>query len=547
MKRCLFLFLTMLSLIGCQLDELRDDFRPSSHKAFSIEEAKEFFEKDYTEQLTRAEAAGTNERKFRSKLHSGDFTPLWDKAVYSESDGVAAYDVDILADRSIIAIRSKFGPNGAKAERLKVHQKLVVRRDVKTGAMASYVLSLIPDVGCDDRRVANKFRSRGEKKGFSGIAVYTTPDRGALVRVQEYKNGALKRGVYLPSGKESYLDRCRRAVEILNGTVLMARRNVMTRSGEDVWDDSWDDNDYSNWNLNDFEDLGSGIFTDGEGNYYIDIDYDGDFDLVTIAPGNVEDEKPEDPNIPNPEPDEEEDDEDENDGDDEYNDYPIIMPRPLTELIGRPEFYDERHKDFLDRYPSRTAPEYYKNYGHYYCKRFQNKTRTELSEEGKEWVDKTLVALQLKLNAIIMKDPLLEFNGEELKKAAYESHVSAYIESGVLELPLSDKVEILLTVDWKDLSSPEGRQQVGDIIEAQIGHYITHPGDALSDASYLMNNFSDILSRIRTYYHDNTQSAQPETKGITPALSEEYIYELILGPLIEYYEENIPGFSLPAN
>ena len=91
------------------------------------------------------------------------------------------------------------------------------------------------------------------------------------------------------------------------------------------------------------------------------------------------------------------------------------------------------------------------------------------------------------------------------------------------------------------------RQQVGDIIEAQIVHYIIHPGDALSDAWYLMNNFSDILSRIRTYYHDNTQSAQPETKGITPALSEEYIYELILGPLIEYYEENIPGFSLPAN
>lgn len=93
-----------------------------------------------------------------------------DKAVYSESDGVAAYDVDILADRSIIAIRSKFGPNGAKAERLKVHQKLVVRRNVKTGAMASYVLSLIPDVGCDDRRIPEKFRSRGEKGGFSGIA-----------------------------------------------------------------------------------------------------------------------------------------------------------------------------------------------------------------------------------------------------------------------------------------------------------------------------------------------------------------------------------------
>ena len=61
-----------------------------------------------------------------------------------------------------------------------------------------------------------------------------------------------------------------------------------------------------------------------------------------------------------------------------------------------------------------------------------------------------------------------------------------------------------------------------------------------------MNNFSDILSRIRTYYHDNTHSEQQETKGITPVLSEECIYELILGPLIEYYEESVPGISLPA-
>ena len=49
--------------------------------------------------------------------------------------GVASYDVDILADRSIFAIRSKFGPNGARAQKLKVYQKLVVRRDVESGKM----------------------------------------------------------------------------------------------------------------------------------------------------------------------------------------------------------------------------------------------------------------------------------------------------------------------------------------------------------------------------------------------------------------------------
>lgn len=68
----------------------------------------------------------------------------------------------------------------------------------------------------------------------------------------------------------------------------------------------------------------------------------------------------------------------------------------------------------------------------------------------------------------------------------------------------------------------------------------------LADASYLKNNYSDILSKIRIYC-DNERLSQPTTKSGTPELSEEYIYELILGPLIEYYEEHIPGFSLPAN
>ena len=77
----------------------------------------------------------------------------------------------------------------------------------------------------------------------------------------------------------------------------------MTRSGEDYWEDSWDDNDYSDLDINDLEYLGEGVYTDGNGHYYIDIDYDGDIDLETIAPGHVEEEMPEEPDIPDtPEP-----------------------------------------------------------------------------------------------------------------------------------------------------------------------------------------------------------------------------------------------------
>ena len=103
-----------------------------------MEQAKEFFEKDYVDRLTKSQGEDSRSIRFRGRLYSGDFTPLWDKAEYSESDGVAAYDVDILADKKVIAIRSKFGAGGAKAERLNVYQKLVIRQNEYSDFLKEY-------------------------------------------------------------------------------------------------------------------------------------------------------------------------------------------------------------------------------------------------------------------------------------------------------------------------------------------------------------------------------------------------------------------------
>ena len=88
MKHKLLLLLVVLFITGCSLDELRHDDRSEGGRAFSVEEAKEFFEKDFVGLLTRSQAEVTTEKKFVGKLHPGDFTPLWDNAVYSESDGI---------------------------------------------------------------------------------------------------------------------------------------------------------------------------------------------------------------------------------------------------------------------------------------------------------------------------------------------------------------------------------------------------------------------------------------------------------------------------
>lgn len=72
--------------------------------------------------------------------------------------------------------------------------------------------------------------------------------------------------MYLASGEDSYVERCRKAVEILKGIKLTSKRLITTKSGED-WDeprdDPWDD-----------------TLDDG----------DGDLDMQTIAPGGVTDD-----------------------------------------------------------------------------------------------------------------------------------------------------------------------------------------------------------------------------------------------------------------
>ena len=153
-----------------------------------------------------------------------------------------------------------------------------------------------------------------------------------------------------------------------------------------------------------------------------------------------------------------------------------------------------------------------------------------------------MVALQVKLSEILVKNPEIELTPELLEEKAFESHVDAYIESGILSLPMSDKIEILLTVEYKDLVlKAEGREQAGAVIWEQLKYYVSNPDVLLDDAEYIVDNFGNIIERIREYIPDNI----PDTKSGSVSAAEKEVYDLLLKPLIEYYEENVPGFSVP--
>ena len=276
-SRIILMLAVLTGLCSCQVAELSSGRHDVGDVSFSIDDAREFFETDYSAFRTKGQ-----DNALPSRFSPGDYTPMWEDAEYSVSGSCAAYDVAVLPERSLVAIRSEFGMNGARAERLRVYQKLVVMKNTASGVMGSYILSLIPDVGSDDRRIPQRFLSRGaDKGGFSGIAVYTSSSSGSLHSVQQFKDGVKVRGVNLDNDKGSRLVRCRKAMSILSGIVILSKKSVTTKAGEDMWDDWYDDG----WDYGDADDytyIGDGIYEDENGDLYMDIDGDGVIDAFLL-------------------------------------------------------------------------------------------------------------------------------------------------------------------------------------------------------------------------------------------------------------------------
>jgi RHS repeat-associated protein len=182
------------------------------------------------------------------------------------------------------------------------------------------------------------------------------------------------------------------------------------------------------------------------------------------------------------------------------------MPAPtrLTGYIGKRTYYLERHWDFKRRaiFANQTylqAPSYYKNYGNKYLVRFQDVTRQTLSKDGRKWLDQTLVNLQTAMEIGLSENPGIELDDDLFTQFAYQSHVQAYLNAGVLKLSILDKVKIMLTPDASDLLSPLGLEQVQRIAKEQLVYYLDNPFFAIRQALQFSLNLPEITSRVSNY------------------------------------------------
>lgn len=146
---------------------------------------------------------------------------------------------------------------------------------------------------------------------------------------------------------------------------------------------------------------------------------------------------------------------------------------PKAVSTGAKDYYLQRAADFEARNPGMKAPDYYTDYGNKYAERFSSLDSTDLSPAGLKWRDQTLVNLKEMMEGKRAADPegfaALERNPEAFRQMAYETHVQAYLDAGLADLPVQDLMVIGATPDFNDVASglPQMQQVVAELIKPE--------------------------------------------------------------------------------
>ncbi|MCC6290052.1 MAG: hypothetical protein IT249_19400 [Chitinophagaceae bacterium] len=107
------------------------------------------------------------------------------------------------------------------------------------------------------------------------------------------------------------------------------------------------------------------------------------------------------------------------------------------------------------------------------------------------------------VNSPNLEDRMLESDNKKFTDFAFDSHVKAYEDAGVLGLSVMDKVQVLLTPKPEDLFSDRGLAQAAAIAKDQAWYYLKNPLFAGSQLSELDNKWGEIQGLVRKYIREN--------------------------------------------
>ncbi|MBR9878776.1 MAG: hypothetical protein GYB17_04590 [Gammaproteobacteria bacterium] len=148
-------------------------------------------------------------------------------------------------------------------------------------------------------------------------------------------------------------------------------------------------------------------------------------------------------------------------------------------------------------------PDYYTHYGYYYCSRYAAYLLPRLSPKGKQWMAQARSNLQVYLDEAIQKNMIpgstdiiisqnndditigimayeLELESEIFRDVAFATHVDAYIDAGLADLPLSDLMKIGTMPNVEEFLDPNTWDQVIKVSEEVLPELIERGGENLS-------------------------------------------------------------------
>ena len=247
-QRILLLAVAFISIVlACCTKTDTDIPQPATGRVedashLTVLQTKQFFEYFTAKRNAKTKAA----YEYLNRLVVGDFTPNWDNAVASNDGIIGSVDVPIESQMKYIALRQHHEGEITFTSRIPLYQKLVFVKNDTLNSIFPYLLSLIPDkdfyINHREEDIAGNFINLGNKGGFSGLAIYTTPHTGYLIRASRFENGNYVDGAFVLDPHNPFGENALKAESFLKDIIMIRVNKTMTKSddeGDDIWDLGW--------------------------------------------------------------------------------------------------------------------------------------------------------------------------------------------------------------------------------------------------------------------------------------------------------------------
>ncbi|MDO1517289.1 MULTISPECIES: hypothetical protein [unclassified Neisseria] len=154
-------------------------------------------------------------------------------------------------------------------------------------------------------------------------------------------------------------------------------------------------------------------------------------------------------------------------------------------------------------------PAYYISYGYYYCSNFQRYLYPRLkSSQGQRWMrdarkllqeymddglranmQSTLLVFESrsypkkKIPPMKVDIQQLELQNDTFKQFAFRTHVPAYLDGGIADVPIADLMRVFGQPNVEEWADPETWKQAVDVAWEVVPHKVKNPLDTAQEAA----------------------------------------------------------------